>query len=154
MSNYKGHLAGGLFAYFITLFIIASYYVYPALPTAAEWLLFALAGSLFPDVDVKSKGQNYFYWLIFVLLAYLFLMQRFKLMAITGVIAVIPQLVRHRGIFHRIWFIILLPICVAMGLCLYIPSCKNIIFFDALFFIVGALSHLWLDLGLRRMFRG
>ncbi len=154
MSNYKGHLAGGLFFYLITLYGIASYYVCPALPTAIEWLLFALAGSLFPDVDIKSKGQNYFYWLIFALLLFLFFMKRFTLMAIVGVIAVIPQLVRHRGIFHRLWFVILLPIFLAMALCLYIPSCKTIIFFDALFFVVGALSHLWLDLGLRRMLRG
>lgn len=153
MSNYKGHLLGGACVYLIMVYIVSSYYSHPSLPIALEWLLFCLAGSLFPDIDVKSKGQNYFYWIVFGLLIFLFVMERWKLMAFAGLIAVIPQLVRHRGIFHRVWFIILLPAVLALILYLYIPHYKNNIFFDTIFFIAGALSHVWLDLGLRRMFR-
>lgn len=154
MPNYKGHLVGGLIAYLISLYLVVMYTTWPTIFTAVEWLFFALVGSLFPDVDVKSKGQNYFYWFIALLLGYFFVLKHFTMMATIGVVAVIPQLVRHRGIFHRIWFITLLPLGLAMILCSYVPKCQTIFLFDAFFFIAGAISHLWLDLGFKRMLRG
>jgi hypothetical protein len=152
MPNYKGHLAGGIFAYLLAIYFVLSHQSI-TLITGAEWLLFTLAGSLFPDVDVKSKGQKLFYWITLLLALILLLSDRIQALIILGFICVVPLLVNHRGIFHRLWFVILVPSFLAMFLCSYLPGCSRIIIFDTIFFVVGAVSHLWLDLGLRRMLR-
>lgn len=152
MPNYKGHLAGGIFAYLITFYLIIAAQA-PTFTTGLEWLLFTLAGSLFPDVDIKSKGQKLFYWVMLLLMIVLLINNQTQALIIVAVLGVIPLLVRHRGIFHRLWFIILVPLLVAWILCLYFPNCEKTIMYDCLFFIVGAISHLWLDLGVRRMIK-
>lgn len=152
MPGYKGHLAGGLFAYFV-LMSVSLLYFRPTLFTAIEWSFFALAGSLFPDVDTKSKGQKYFYRLIAVLLIFLAVRAQWRELATVSLIATLPLLVSHRGLFHRLWFIILFPAAIAFGISLYFPNCEHMIKYDYLFFVAGAISHLWLDLGLKRMLR-
>ena len=152
MPNYKCHLAGGIFAYGVAL-IAVILFILPSWATLCEWLLCALAGALFPDVDIKSKGQRLFYWVILALLLVLFVYRRLHMIAFMSIMAVIPMLVKHRGLFHRTWFVIFVPTVLGWFLCWQLPKCMMIIFFDILFFIVGALSHLWLDLGVRRMLR-
>lgn len=152
MPGYKAHLTGGLFVYAVILFCVHEI-LHPPIFLAAEWLLFILAGSLFPDVDVKSKGQHLLYSGIFVLFAALLVYGCHETVAILALLSLIPMLVKHRGLFHNIWFVILFPLAVAWAAAICFPNYAHAIFFDALFFIAGALSHLWLDLGLRRMFR-
>jgi len=152
MPNYKGHLTGGIFAYLLVIYFVLSHQSI-SLITGGEWLLFTLAGALFPDVDVKSKGQKLFYWIALVLGLILLLSEHIQALIILGFICVVPLLVNHRGIFHRLWFVLLVPSLTAFFLCSYMPGCSKIIIFDTIFFVVGAVSHLWLDLGLRRMIR-
>lgn len=152
MPNFKGHLAGGVFIYLVVFYWIVSNQTV-SLTTSLEWLLFALAGSLFPDVDTKSKGQKIFYWIVLFLAALLLSMSHMEAFVILGFLSLFPLLVRHRGIFHRTWFVILVPSAVAAFCCMYMPNCSAIIFYDTLFFIMGALSHLWLDVGIKGMLR-
>lgn len=160
MPGYKGHLAGGCIAYGLTL---AFLYILPyealakygcsSTVMALRWLFCTLAGSLFPDIDVKSKGQKYFYWVILGFFVLLIIERKFKLLAASSVLAVFPMLVKHRGIFHKTWFVILAPLTLWGLFGAYAPEYSFALFFDVLFFIIGALSHLWLDLGLKRMMR-
>lgn len=152
MPSYKGHLSGGFFIYLLVLYVILNHYSI-TMATGLEWLLFTLAGSLFPDIDVKSKGQKLFYTIALFLSVLLLVFEHFQALIILGFLCLVPILVRHRGIFHRLWFVILVPTLIAIFLCSYMPHCNRIILFDTFFFIVGAVSHLWLDLGLKRMFR-
>ncbi len=152
MPNYKSHLTGGFFAYLLVLYFILNNQTI-SFATGIEWLLFTLMGSLFPDVDIKSKGQKLFYWVATILAAVLLYHEHIQALIILGFISVVPLLVRHRGIFHRLWFVILIPFGISIFLCFYLPGCNRIIMFDTFFFIVGAVSHLWLDLGLRKMLR-
>lgn len=151
MPGYRGHLLGGVVVFFFALLGILLW-CNPTTTTALEWLGFTLCGALFPDIDIKSKGQKLFYWLLAGLFILLISMNHLQMVAVLSVIALVPMLVRHRGMFHRPWFIILLPSAIAYILCAQVPSCKMIIVYDTFFFILGALSHLWLDMG-RRMFR-
>jgi len=155
MPNYKGHLVGGFIAYAIVVYILLYLMIIyvPSITTAIEWLLFTLAGSLFPDVDIKSKGQKLFYRTMFGITLLLILKQRFELLILVMVLSFIPLLVRHRGIFHNFWFIMMLVGTVTCTLTIYYPAHAHIITTDALFFITGIISHLWLDLGLKRMLR-
>ena len=151
MSLYKGHLGGGIVVYGITLYAI-SQYVSPSFSTMIEWLVFCLAGALFPDIDIKSKGQRLFYFIMLCVMGYFILMGHHDLLVLLGLMAVIPLIARHRGLFHRLWFVIVAPTCLAGLICIFwFPACSEIIFYDGLFFVVGAVSHLWLDYGIRRL---
>lgn len=150
MPNYKGHLAGGLIAYFIVLyFIIAAQSI--SLATGFEWLLFTLAGALFPDVDIKSKGQKIFYCVMLLLMLVLLYHNQTQTLIIVAILAMVPLLVRHRGIFHKLGFVLLIPLIIGVLLCAQAPHCSRVIMHDVLFFIAGAISHLWLDFGFFRM---
>lgn len=72
------------------------------------WL--AVMFALFPDIDIKSKGQLLFYRLLFVLDVCLVLAQLFREAAVLGLLALIPILSRHRGWTHTIWAAILVPL--------------------------------------------
>jgi membrane-bound metal-dependent hydrolase YbcI (DUF457 family) len=151
MPGYKNHLAGGVVAYGLTVYLLRSFN--PTIPTLVEWLVCALAGSLFPDIDTKSKGQKYFYSLLFVVCIALVIFKRFKIIALLACLCMIPLLVNHRGLLHRAWFLIGLPVALAFIGCQWMPTCADAFACNALFFIVGALSHVWLDVGIVRMFR-
>ncbi len=147
MPGFKGHLVGGAALY--GALIYAGYnWLQPSPIVAAEWLVFMLAGSLFPDMDVKSKGQNLFYAIIFVVFSMLLLHGCYKMVAFLSILALIPMLVRHRGLFHAWWFVIAFPCVLGLILSYCMPEYTRAIMFDAGFFALGALSHLALDRGL------
>jgi LexA-binding, inner membrane-associated putative hydrolase len=152
MPGYKGHLSGGLVLFVSCLLLVKQYYC-PSLCTIIEWLSCTLLGSVFPDIDVKSKGQKWFYWLLLVLFLYLFACRSYFILSIFGIIALVPMLVRHRGLFHKAWFILLIGATIVMLTAAVAPSYVTRVSFDLFFFLIGAFSHLWLDFGFRRMLR-
>jgi len=151
MPGYRGHLTGGGAVYGVLFAILYSYCTTPFV--AVRWLLFALAGSLFPDIDIKSKGQKYFYWFFLCLLLVIIAEKQYQLLAMCSVLSITPMLVNHRGIFHRSWFVILVPLGIWVALVQYSSVSGETYFFDLLFFIGGALSHIFLDSGVRGIFR-
>lgn len=118
-----------------------------------EWLLCTLAGSLFPDIDIKSKGQKLFYRGIVFALLFLFFYGKPQTGLVVGLIALTPLLTNHRGLFHRLWFIILLSFASWWGLSVRFSHLQYALLYDLLFFCSGAISHLWLDMGFKRMVR-
>jgi len=153
MSSYKGHLVGGIAAYGFTLYGVTQW-IHPSVPTMMEWLIFCLLGALFPDIDIKSKGQKIFYWGMLMGLCYAVAIGYYDAIALIGIFAIVPLCARHRGLFHRLWFITFLVAIIGwIASCLWSPHCSSIIFYDCLFFVAGAISHLWLDLGWRRLVR-
>jgi uncharacterized membrane protein YhhN len=152
MPGYKGHLIGGIIAFGLLLCALMTVILkQPSMLTAGEWLLFALAGSLFPDIDIKSKGQKYFYYGVFLFFIVLVVRQCFEMLCCFSFIIITPMLARHRGIFHSPRFVITIPLIFWIFISISIPRISYQLFFNMLFFIVGALSHLWLDFGARQM---
>ncbi|TET07018.1 hypothetical protein E3J79_00285 [Candidatus Dependentiae bacterium] len=153
MPLYKGHLLGGFVSGVSLLFLLSkTVYSLPAI-TALEWLLCALAGSLFPDVDTKSKGQKYFYWLIGVLMLLSLYKGHLYCAVYLVLFSILPLIVRHRGLFHCTWFLIVVPLGAAAIASVYLPVYRCFLFYDAAFFIVGALSHLLMDFGFKGLMR-
>ena len=155
MPGYRMHIVGGIAAYGITLSILSLYsrYFHPSTPVLAEWLIFAVAGSLFPDIDTRSKGSSWFNKLIPILGVLCLVSRMYVLLGVLSIMWILPYLATHRGTFHRVWFVVLAPLGLAYFLGLHFPSYTRIFYYDAAFFITGALSHLWLDLGFKRMIR-
>ncbi len=145
MPGYKGHIAGGLLVYIAGIVLLQRTAHIPSLWCAAEWMICAIAGALFPDVDVKSKGQKYFYWVVLAIFMWLVMMKKLELLAFLSLVAITPMLVRHRGIFHELWFVIVMPLTLWAFMAMYEPCYARMLFFDTSFFIVGAISHLALD---------
>jgi hypothetical protein len=152
MPNYKGHLVGGVAVYGLVLCGVIGM-IKPTFLTAVEWLLFTLAGALFPDIDIKSKGQKYFYYVVFLFFVVLAVQRRFEMLACFSFIIISPLLVRHRGIFHSPWFVIAVSLFAWVVVSMVKPKIAQQFFYDILFFIAGALSHIWLDFGICHMTR-
>lgn len=148
MANYRGHMRGGFVAFAFILFFAIPHY-YPSVLTMLEWFLFTIAGSLFPDVDIKSKGQKYFYQIMLVLFIVLALNHHYRQLAVVSVLSLLPLLVKHRGIFHRLWFVIAVPLAIWYCTSLQFPQLREALLMNSLFFVAGAISHLWLDRGIR-----
>ncbi len=58
MPGYRGHLIGGTVTYLAILQMMKS--VQPSMSVVASGFVFCIVGSLFPDIDIKSKGQKLF----------------------------------------------------------------------------------------------
>src|SRR5437870_4873105 len=139
MPGYKGHLVGGVIAFGLLFFGITTVFVPEASPfTIGEWFLFALAGALFPDIDVKSKGQKYFYYVVLMCLVVLAVRQEFEMLTCFSFIVITPMLARHRGIFHNPRFVIAMPLIVWIIVAMVAPITAKPLLFDTLFFIAGA----------------
>ena len=153
MPNYKGHLVGGFVAYLLGVLMVVTFFFKPSLMTGAEWLLFTLVGSLFPDIDTKSKGQKIFYRIFLVFQAILLFQKKLQLAVILGIAALIPLLVKHRGLCHNALFVLVIPGSVLLYFALFLPRYTCLVMWDTFFFILGAFSHLFLDRGFRRMLK-
>ena len=151
MPGYKTHLIGGAVVAVPMICMLLSYA--QSVTVVATWFVFALAGSLFPDVDTKSKGQKWFYRLVLVLLLALLFQNKFRLFVTLALFAAIPLVVNHRGLFHRLWFVVLLPLAVTIIFSWYLPHYSHDATIAMIFFIAGTISHLILDFGLGRTFR-
>ncbi len=147
VPGYRGHLIGGTAAFALTFYLFQNQC--HSSTTAIQWLICALAGALFPDIDVKSKGQKYFYWVVLALLLIFLMAQEFELLAVCGITSIIPMLCKHRGLFHEPWFVVGLPATLWASISIAYPQYTQIVFFYALFFAIGALSHLYLDRGVK-----
>ncbi|MFT6765557.1 MAG: hypothetical protein ACJAZS_000435 [Alteromonas naphthalenivorans] len=144
MPGYRSHIAGGAITFCGIVLLVSK--TYPPTPiTALQWFLLTIVGALFPDVDIKSRGQGIFYRVILLCLILLYLQKNWHLFAATSFLAMIPLLVRHRGLFHELWFVVAVPFALACFTMQSFPACKTILLLDATFFAAGAVSHIVLD---------
>jgi membrane-bound metal-dependent hydrolase YbcI (DUF457 family) len=146
MPQYRTHLVGGV----ISCVILYSILSYARLLYAPVWQLFvcALFGSLFPDVDTKSVIQRICFYIVIGLLILFIAMQRMYAAATLSVMACVPLIVRHRGLFHRLSFVAILSGSVVLVVAAHEPRLTSALLCNMAFFLVGVLSHLMLDFGI------
>jgi hypothetical protein len=155
MSSYKGHLFGGVFIYMMIVVGAAFYTMMSKVSFAQliEWLLCTLAGALFPDLDIKSIGQKWFYRALACASIVLLIYEKQQAFTIVSLCGLVPLLVNHRGILHRSWFILSVASIYMIVIAHVAPSYIEAAFVDACFFVLGAFSHLWLDGGWRLLIK-
>ena len=148
MPGYKAHMGMGATVFAITL-VAVTHFIHPRphIFITLQWLMCAVLGSLFPDVDIKSQGQILFYHIVAPALLFLWWKNQIHLFMWVSFLALLPVLANHRGLFHKPWFIILLSFGAALLCGKYYPQHETVLFLSALFFCVGALSHIYLDRG-------
>ncbi|MFH1461744.1 MAG: metal-dependent hydrolase [bacterium] len=151
MPKYKTHLAGGLITFFI-IFLILQYLKIP-LNYILLYITSCLTGSLFPDVDTKSKIQKILYFCLFFAVILTVFTQNWHFTALLSLIAFIPLIVNHRKLTHRIWFIIFIPLFIPILIYYYNEKLIEPAFFSYIFFVSGSISHIWLDFGFKGILR-
>lgn len=115
--------------------------VFNAIGILCAGVLFAL----FPDVDIKSRGQLVFYRVFIVLDVILLLAGEFTLAAYFGLLALVPIVSRHRGWTHSYAAMILVPmpvLLVPMYLADHIVADGVPLYLGA---VTGYFSHLLAD---------
>ncbi|ACF13254.1 membrane-bound metal-dependent hydrolase [Chloroherpeton thalassium ATCC 35110] len=115
MSSYKGHLFGGALFFIPLSVVLVLFFDYNTL-SKFEFLLqvgilfsITLLFSLWPDVDIKSKGQLIFYRFFVGVDVVLILTQKLQESAFLGLFAMLPLIGRHRGWTHSLWAAFLIP---------------------------------------------
>ncbi|MCL4361210.1 metal-dependent hydrolase [Candidatus Dependentiae bacterium] len=151
MPNYKGHVAGAITSFSLAILLFSVYRF--SFFVILQWFIMTILGGLFPDIDTKSKGQKIFYRIIIVSLICLILIKEWISASFLGIMATVPLNVKHRGLFHKLWFNVIFVIMIVATLFNIFPNYSFYIFSNGFFFLLGIISHLWLDFGWRRMFR-
>ncbi len=144
MPQHKTHLFVGFLTYAALLYL--ALFIAPfSFERKIELLMYALIGSLFPDIDTKSKIQRIMYSMLFVLFLLLMHTRQYGVAAILGPLMCLPLMVHHRGIFHSPLFLAGLSATAVCLTAVYFPAYTHKMVFNCLFFLGGALSHLWAD---------
>ncbi|MGZ6250941.1 MAG: metal-dependent hydrolase [Candidatus Chromulinivorax sp.] len=149
MPGYRGHLIGGTITYLALMQAMKSFHLKPIVIVSG--FVFCLIGSLFPDVDIKSKGQKLFYSLALIFLCCFLWYERTDLFIALSLLAVVPLLVKHRGIFHEAWFLIFISISTALVVGNLWAGSSSFAIQNALFFLTGTISHIVLDRTITRI---
>jgi membrane-bound metal-dependent hydrolase YbcI (DUF457 family) len=156
MPNYRGHLVGGATTYGIVVAtLIATRPSFePRIDDLAVWLIMCLLGSLFPDVDIRSKGKHIFYHFLLLIMIIALISKNWNAILFIVLTALFPHFARHRGTMHSIWFILAAPFLIITGLTIFYGNTIITPAFGCyIFFVAGALSHLVLDFGLVRLIK-
>lgn len=151
MANYRGHLMGGICAFAVPMLLQAPQKcMQPYTPAnMLVWLACSIAGGLFPDIDIHSEGRKLWNKGVCLFAVAIMYTEQWFLTTPLVALALFPYCLTHRGLTHRIWFIIGAPLALAYSSARYIPRHEAQAWLCALFFIAGALSHWILDYGPR-----
>ena len=152
-----GFIAGGVYTgamLFVPVVQLAEYaqLLQDWQPIAAVFVL-AMLFALFPDVDIKSKGQGIFYWGAFFLDLLLIANGYLQAAAYLGIIAMLPLLTKHRGWTHSVWSAVMIPLPLIVVPYLYdekLLGISVVLYGSA---VMGYLSHLLFDGLLIKQFR-
>ena len=118
-----------------------------------SWLAATLAGSLFPDIDIRSQGQHLFLKIVLLLLIICLFLQAYIPVVMILFFSVLPLVIPHRGLFHDLSFVAILCAFTDLALILFMPHKAKTVIITSLFFIVGVVSHLLLDKGFKKTFQ-
>ncbi len=144
MPGYRGHITGAFIVWVVGLTGVL-FLRYVSGLQAVMWCFSAIIGGLFPDLDIKSMGQKWLFRALFIIGIVLIFNECYRFMSVMMLIATIPLLVRHRGLLHSLAFISGVTLASSILLCAQFSNCQEMILSNALFFWLGAVSHLLLD---------
>jgi membrane-bound metal-dependent hydrolase YbcI (DUF457 family) len=151
MPGYRGHISVALLFGIMLIAGLSLTAAAMAMPLGEKvikgvvvlWI--AVLFGLFPDVDIKSKGQLLFYRLFFVLDIVLLVGKHYQEAAFLGFLALLPILSRHRGWTHTLWAMLIIPLPILLGP-IYLarePNMEGLPYY--LGAVVGYFSHLVAD---------
>lgn len=149
MPGYKSHLLGASIFLGILLIMLAivGYYLKPIVVLQA--VFFVMLGALFPDIDTKSKGQKLFYAVLCLFIIGLLFSKKYYAGMALAILGFLPLFSNHRALFHKFWFAGLVVGGFVFGCSFYYPAYAHAAILNGFFFLLGVLSHLMLDFGVK-----
>lgn len=100
--------------------------------------------AIFPDIDIKSTSSKIIYTLSLILAIYLFYIKAFIFLFIFLIFLILPQLSKHRGIFHSLISALIIPAIIFILYFQNILTINDSIFYYLIGFC-GYCTHLILD---------
>lgn len=117
--TYVQHVRRGIAAYFIAVVPIIAWILYRQNWSAAKlgwywWeilicFVICILGSMAPDIDIKSRSQRVIYAIMIAADLVLILFMYYREAAIVGFLAMLPNVLKHRGQMHSPLAAIILP---------------------------------------------
>ena len=86
MASGKGHLFGGFLFTLLFIHIVYNYFFVPSIIDLILYIALGLMFAVWPDVDIKSYGQKFFYIIFFLVDVFLIYQQSYKIAAYFGLI--------------------------------------------------------------------
>jgi len=153
MPNYRTHLVGGVVSFAI-VYKLAGY----CSPDPINYLSIigglglALLGSIFPDIDIPSRMQTIFYRSMILVLISALVFKLWKLFLGASALSCVLLFIKHRTLTHHALFLILFPLVMLFVITSKTSFSMSLSLFFYACFVVGALSHILLDFGIKRLF--
>jgi hypothetical protein len=155
MPNYKTHLLGGIASFALVLRVSATYL--PTFNLPVEYLPLAfflsLVGSIFPDIDVPSKMQKWFFVASIGGILAALLTKHHHLFALLGICILFVAFLSHRTITHKPAFLLLFALIPTLYSSYTLPAHTTTAFALYLYFVIGCMSHVVFDRILTRFKR-
>lgn len=148
MSNFKGHRNAGIVAGVAVGIGLGITKLRFGIEVDNTIIVIAMGATflfaLFPDIDVKSTPSKWFYWAVAITLGYCYYIEQHAVGNLLGLISIIPQLTKHRGIFHSRLTAIILPASIFYLHYINTLTLKaSIIIYIAS--VIGYVTHLFKD---------
>lgn len=127
MSNYRTHFFFNLVIFIPFVYLINKYFYYDV-STFDKILNFSILFSisviftLWPDIDIKSIGQKYFYVVFFVTDIILIATNKINEAALLGLLTMLPMITNHRGFFHSLFAVFFFPSIFLIAPMIYYKS--------------------------------
>ncbi|QQR49225.1 metal-dependent hydrolase [bacterium] len=153
MPGYRAHLSAGLIMWLAIWYLTVALLYQPTWLDLSCGLLLSLIGSIFPDIDIRSKMQRLFYLASILIIPVALLSQAWQFFFCFAAFAFLVAIIRHRTITHQSWFLVLMPGFFSLYLGYFNQNSFNHIISFYLFFVAGALSHVFLDKSITKIKR-
>jgi len=145
MAGGKGHIWGGFFFVIVFIYTVTNYFYQPSVLEIVIYIALACMFSVWPDIDIKSHGQKFFYIIFFITDVFLIIQKEYEIASYFGLIIILPILAKHRGWTHSIPAMVLIP----SPLLFYPVIIHGSIDISGIYFygaaVTGYFSHLVLD---------
>ncbi len=144
MSNFRGHAFGGVIAFIAFVFAAPMWFILN-IEQFATCFIVCCAFAVWPDVDIHSKGQAFFYRLFLLLDLVLISYGKYKYAAVLGIFAMLPIVGKHRGWTHSILAALIVPIIFLLTIRHFYPSEVRVWTAYYIASLFGYFSHLICD---------
>ena len=145
MPSYKSHL---LLGFIIALSgLLSLSWVIPKIDPATCLMIiaFTLCGALFPDIDTVSRVGRIAELVLPAGALFAFCSHRSFEAGALLLFLLFIKIIPHRTITHRYSFIIFFSGLLCAYFCSRYPEYNFFCLIASIFFLAGALSHLWID---------
>jgi len=143
VPGYRGHLGAACIPVVLLLWLFLSLGLGMREGLLSSLLCFL--GAIAPDIDTRSRARQLFFTLLLGAWLFALFTRSWMIFLVVLVIAFFVLQQRHRRLFHRFWFWVLLAAFILCATWQTVPGHFFEVFILTSSFLIGVISHLYLD---------